>query len=338
MKNNHTAFKLFAFLTITILLFGCTDAYKVPNQSVFEPLNAKQMKRALKAPGFAECYSEYSRKISMCDDVESRIYLDITWRGLYKYYDIDEELGCLRDCKKYLRHLNMCEEHWENTCGYYRQKADSIIAHSGDTLRNYFKQFLNVEFVKTENAEYYKEPVIKRLNHNEEIIDLKLNLEETTIEFKLIPVSNSNQICECKFTLWNDDYAIGRFAFHYKGSPFNSPINASWTIDNQDKLWFCLLASDASRKNAQVFVTEVCMSNGEKYSISDLKFLKPIEDYYLSYNPLLTYEKVWNRVYSELSNSSYIDYDKYMADVRDNWKSREYPREKEFVEMLGEHN
>lgn len=87
MKNNHTAFKLFAFLTITILLFGCTDAYKVPNQSVFELLNARQIKRAFdNAGGFDEFYDNYAWMLAKCDDQIKVEFADVTWRDFYKYY------------------------------------------------------------------------------------------------------------------------------------------------------------------------------------------------------------------------------------------------------------
>ena len=86
-----------------------------------------------------------------------------------------------------------------------------------------------------------------------------------------------------------------------------------------------------SLKNRKVVVTEVCLSNGKKYSISDLNLPNSVKSYYIG--DVSEFEAK-EGVFYDMLGYSYIDYDEYMNNVEVDMIYPSYRREKAFIEML----
>lgn len=309
-------------LLLGVLPFGCSDARKVPDQSVFEPLNARQMKRALKAPLFDDFYSRYSRKINKCKDAEKYCFADITWRSMYEYDSAIHYRG--KNGKKIRAYLNEREDFWYKRYGQFDSKVDSIIVQNVDSLKNYFKQFISIEFVKSER---------KALDLG--LYDFRSGINVYYV-FRMTPVSCP--VSKCQFRLFKAD-AYNRFDNDSLHFTLNTELATSaiytWRRCYISNIFGFnnLSPSDDYLQECEIVLTEVCLPNGEKYSISDLALPKSVNDYYLGD---VSQNEARSGLFDEILGYPYVGSSDYMEHLSHAWLRYKFPRETAFVKALRE--
>lgn len=315
MKDWHIPFNRIVFLGVTLLLLGCSDAYKVPNQSVFEPLNARQMKRALKAPLFDEFYSDYSLDINKCKDSDKFCFADITWRNLYEYDCAINYIG--KNGRRYRTYSDEREDFWTKRYGQFDSKIDSIIVQNVDSLKNYFNQFLSIEFVK------YKRKLFDDIRG------------EVNYVFKISPVSCP--VSKCQFRLFKK---LGAFdPFHNDSLHFslNTELAESsiytWRRDYCAIDFSSFRIAEANLNECAIVITDVSLPDGEEYSVSDLALPKSVIDYYMGD---LSQDEARRGLFDEVLGYPYLEYSDYMEQIKHEWLRYRFPRETAFVKSLKE--
>lgn len=152
MKANvmHNCLSGIVMILLSITLIDCSRPYynKIPNKSVFEPLTAKQIRKCYKIYDFDEFYSEYCPKILKCGHQENVMFIDITWRSLYKYYNFAK--GESVDYYEYEDYLDKCTDLWWELYGHYDKKVDSILNSWSKQVSDYFSKYIDVNLVNIE--------------------------------------------------------------------------------------------------------------------------------------------------------------------------------------------
>lgn len=322
MKANvmHYCLSDIIMILLSISLIVCTRPYynKIPNKSVFEPLTAKQIRKCYKIYDFDEFYSEYCPKILKCGHQENVMFIDITWRSLYKYYEFDKGEACGDVYEEYYDYQDKCSDSWWELYGHYDKKVDSILNSWNRQVSDYFSKYIDVSLVKFEEnvTERYPPPGIIIQGLKERNVNL-------TVE--LIPKSEPIKQCTFKF---DNHY------FRTQSEVFSSAIMLDFSYVSNRYYDY-----DGARK---VCITKVSLSNGGEYSISDLQIPKTVENYILSVNNHRFPGKNsdWIEVFEEMLGFSYedsykyINYSKFMAEKENDWKRLRYAREIDFVEAL----
>lgn len=314
-------------LLLGVLPFGCSDARKVPDQSVFEPLNARQMKRALKAPFFDEFYSKYVWKFAECNDRIKVEFADVTWGDFYEY----KHYKHYGNYSGYLKYKKSWEKSWRQRFGQYDEKVDSVIASYDQRVRDYFAQYLNVEFVEIENA---YQPLSNRI-------------EKTRFAFRLTAVCDT--IAKCSFKLSCRDIQgviIKGESFQTFTTttlaPFDSSVIHRWTLPypmkgNYDSFMVNKDYYYNKLKNERILIIDVRLQNRMEYSIYDFNMPESIRNCILSgFSAGKEYKTAeWKQVFEDLYGFSYdegSDYyknmSKYISDWEKQWIKHKYYREK----------
>lgn len=308
-------------LLLGVLPFGCSDARKVPDQSVFVSLNAKQMKRALKAPEFEDFYSNYAWNLSNSDNQIKIEFADVTWRDFYMYYI--NRLG-------YYKLEESWEKRWDQLYGQYDERVDSVVTSYSKLVSDYFEQFLKVEFVEIVNTYH----------------PLNKEIEKTSFAFKLTPVCDT--ITGCSFKLW----VVGIPGLRGDGessfqtftastlSPFDSSAIYKWKFQHPMKGNLDSFMSDKDYyynklKEEKILVTDVKLQNDEDYSIEDLDMPESVRKCILAGYSAGEYKsKDWKQVFEDLygfgyeeGSDYYVNESKYMSDRRTLWIEIHYYRE-----------
>lgn len=315
----HNCLSGIVMILLSITLIDCSRPYynKIPNKSVFEPLTAKQIRKCYKIYDFDEFYSEYCPKILKCGHQENVMFVDITWRSLYKYYNFAK--GESFDIDEYEDYKDKCTDSWWELYGHYDEKVDSILNSWNRQVSNYFSKYIDVSLVKFE--ENVKEKILPSgcyyiSGRNERNVHL-------TVE--LIPKSEPIKQCIFKF---DNHY------FRTQCEAFSSAIKLDFSyVSNRYNDY------DGARK---VRITKVSLSNGSEYSMSDLQIPKTVENYILSVDNhrFPGKDSDWIEVFEEMLGFSYedsykyINYSKFMAEKENDWKRSRYAREMDFVEAL----
>ena len=80
----HLGHSIFAAVLV-IIAASCSS---IPNKSVFESLDTKELAKAIKSDElFERVYEDYSKAASCFNEIEKAKYSDITWRKIYKAVD-----------------------------------------------------------------------------------------------------------------------------------------------------------------------------------------------------------------------------------------------------------
>lgn len=318
MKANvmHNCLSGIVMILLSITLIDCSRPYynKIPNKSVFEPLTAKQIRKSYKIYDFDEFYSEYCPKILKCGHQENVMFIDITWRSLYKYYNFAK--GESVDYYEYEDYLDKCTDSWWELYGHYDKKVDSILNSWSKQVSDYFSKYIDVSLVK--------------LSEENVVVEYKpwwLKKEKNVhLTFELIPKSEPVKQCVFKY---NDRY------FRVRSDEFSSTITRDFSYVSDSTYYYHNLGT------GKVCIIKVSLLNGNEYSISDLHIPNLVEKYILS-NDRDYRKRVWKEVFKEMYGisydneygSKYINYSNFMSEKENSWKRSRYSREMDFVEAL----
>lgn len=296
-------------MILFINLMSCSEAYTVPDKSIFEPFTANELRKCYaKVPGFDEFYSEYCLLVIRCGEQEKIKFADITWRGLYKCWDAM--------MWKYLsinhndNYLNKTKQYWKKCYGKYDDKVDSVMTSWNKIVCDYFGQYVDINLVNVKRKYY---PLGNRI-------------KEIHYAFNITPTMEP--ITECHFMFDRDSYRINQIV--------NSSVTLDWKTNSDIFLGYEYLSTKS------VLVTYVRLINGNMYSISDLQIPELVKKYILADNHTDERE-AWKSVFEDIfgidydlgtSYEGYIKESKFMEEAEVSWIRHRYSREMDFVEAL----
>ena len=323
----HICLRGILMMLLSVSLIGCLEVrnyyYKqsdllcintmIPNKSVFEPLTAKQIRKCYKLYPFDDFYSEYCPKILKCGHQEKVMFVDITWRSLFKYYLFSIESYVYLD--EYEDYQDKCTDLWWELYGHYDKKVDSILNSWSKQVSDYFSKYIDVSLVKLSEEDVVEN---KQWWQKEE--------KKVHLTFELIPKSEPVKQCIFKY---NDQY------FRVKSDEFSSTITRDFSYVSDSTRHYHIFGTE------NVCIIKVSLLNGNEYSISDLHIPKLVEKYILS-NDRDYRKRVWKEVFKEMYGisydneygSKYINYSNFMSEKENSWKRSRYSREMDFVEAL----
>lgn len=321
---------------LSISLIGCLEVrnyyYKqsnllaintmIPNKSVFEPLTAKQIRKCYKLYPFDDFYSEYCPKILKCGHQEKVMFVDITWRSLFKYYLFSIEDDVYFD--EFEDYQDKCADSWDNRYGRYEKEVDSLLTYWSKEARDYIH----------DNIESYVDVALadRRLAKKWSLDTLLLNFRLTT---------KAGPITKCRFK-WQGMYFLVKgdvidhtaiCDFKIKNNPYplmHSSVEYDGTIRcNEDEYY------DSIR------ITDVSLLNGKEYSLHNLQIPELYKEYILWYvlsnsdgDREDARESFLKYYFNREHHMHYKKKSHYISERAESWERSRYSREIDFVEAL----
>lgn len=145
MKKVH----LLIFI-ITILASSCSD---IPNKSIFEKLDMKELAKAIESdPAFADFYEELREAANddKMSETEKATYYKITYRKLFDYVKF------IRNTDYWIPLRREWENEWNDKYGAYLPKADSVINYWKKYLEdNALDKYVKIELARINKTYYY---------------------------------------------------------------------------------------------------------------------------------------------------------------------------------------
>lgn len=290
---------------------------KVPNKSVFEPLEAKEMRKCYKLYYFDDFYSEYCPKILKCGHQETVMFADITWRNLYKYYEFSEYDGV--DIDDHYDFMDKCADSWDNEYGRYEKEVDSLLTYWSKEVRDYIHDYI----------EPYVDVVLDKATFSEVSHDT-IYMDRGHACFKLTP--KSDPITKCEFKWYKVNFIV-------KGSVIDRTAIRDFKVKYPNYFFF---AENRNKQDDSIRITDVSLLNGKEYSIYNLQIPELYKERILRYvlsnsdgdredarESLLRYY-----FRNEHGCGSYIKKSDYLSSSDESWTRSRYSREMDFVEAL----
>lgn len=288
---------------------------KVPNTSVFEPIDTKTLGEIFKNDtSFIKVYEHLQSYTVQFNEIDRARFSDITYRGVNNMFKL------YADTVK----INPMEEKWEKEWyekyEKYEVQADSAIKYwKGYIEKNSLSRFVKIEFDHIDK-DYY-----------EYIHEVK----EVDLGFKITPIDGPiEQLC------FNYKYCAKINDINYADkhncictSPIHNSVVRYWKVEYSDeKRLQYVSTSDFIRDYDIVFEITEIRKDGVNYSQDDWKIPTSVRifldrgcnkgdvlyDYYLS------------EVIKDLIYKDYLQEYEYVSYMKDEYIKSKYPREFEF--------
>lgn len=293
---------------LTITLVGCN---RVPNQSVFEPINTKKLNALFqKDSSFIEFYEELTDELSDFNEIEKAKFHDVTYRGMYSMYSY------LRDTTKTAPLSKKWKKEWEELFGDCADKADKLVAEwRAKKEENSLSRFIQVEFSELDKDYYSYSGDVKDVNFGFRITPLQGPIEQFKFTYrysaKIDNVYGEKHSCICT-------------------SPVFYPQTKYWELGYSDeiKLKNKTTSEFIRDYDIDIEVTSV-RKDGHNYSIDDLNIPSSIEKVLDSSEGEFSYMKDYyiDKMIIDQINPSYKSLVDYQLEQLKEVVKKKFPRE-----------
>ena len=302
-----------------VLVIIAASCSSIPNKSVFESLDTKELAKAIKSDElFERVYEDYSKAASCFNEIEKAKYSDITWRKIYKAEKFQNDTAYVNPLFK--EWVN----EWNDKYGCYDEKVDSVLArwkkYKDD---NSLSRFVSVEFAELDKEYYSYDYEVKNVN----------------LGFRLIPKDGTIQQIKFNYRFSAKiNPAYGEKHNCISTSPFSSPVVRYWEASySEEKTLKNLSTSEFKRDyDIKVEITDV-RRNGINYSISDLSIPETVTDYWENDLSFMN-DYYLEKLIKDQIDSNYKRQYEYTLEKWDEIMKQKYPREYEFMQKVAENN
>lgn len=300
--------KLISVTLLSLIVFACSP---IPNKSVFEPLDSKELAIALKAkPNFEKLYTSVKSSYVFFNEIEKAKFSDITWRKLYKAYELVE------DTTK----TALWKSEWKERFSGDEEKVDSVLNY----WQKYKEENSLSRYVKVEFAELYKE----YYSYDYEVKKVKFGFKLTPLQGEVEQVKFTYRFCS-KI----DDDVYGFSHYFITTAPFSSSVVRYWDADYSDENTLKNMSTSSFIRDydMKIEIAEV-IKDGKNY-VNDLFIPRSVIKYW---NNSLDFMKNSYRediIKSQIDSAYKRDYE-YLNEQRDALFKSKFPREFEFYSLL----
>lgn len=301
--------KLISVTLLSLIVFACSP---IPNKSVFEPLDSKELAKVLKAkPNFEKLYTSLKNCSVSFNEIEKAKFSDITWRELYKAY----ELGA--DTTK----TALWKSEWKERFSGDEEKVDSVL--------NYWQKYKEKNslsrYVKVEFAELYKE----YYSYDYEVKNVHFGFKLTPLQGKVEQVKFTY-----RFSAKINDNVYGASHSCITTTPFSSSVVRYWEADYSDENTLKNMSTSSFIRDydMKIEVTNV-RKDGKNYSIDDLYIPKSVTEYWDNSLDFMEEDYRAGIIKSQI-NSAYKREYEYLTEQSDSLFKSKFPRVFEFYSLL----
>ena len=299
------------YIILLLFLFAFCGCNKIPNQSVFEPIDAQKLNSLFqKDSTFTELYEDLSEDLADFNEIEKAKYHDVTYKGLYEMYQFindTAQIGPLR---------NNWQHEWEAKFGDCAAKADSLILIWENKKKEYsLSRFVKIEFAELDKEYYSYSHDIKNVNFGFRVTPIDGPIEQLMFNYKYSAKINK--------TYGEEHRCICTSPIYYSKVLY---WEASYSDEKQlkDKTSMEFIRD----YDIDIEVTSV-RKDGHNYSVNDLNIPSSIQrvlDIDNKYHPFLK-ELYIDDMITDQINSDYKGLSDYMEEKIEELLKKKYPRE-----------
>ena len=168
-------------LLFFVSAFAISSCNNIPEKTIFEKLSVKELSKIIKSnEKFTEFYEEVRKLADVMSDVKKAVYIDITYKRLFKDYMFRYE-----NTDYWFPLYEEWDNEWQMNYGLYIEKADSVLNYWNDrkgdkTMPSVVKRSLYYEGDSEFMLDYMKADLIKELLNQDFIsnIDYRFKKED----------------------------------------------------------------------------------------------------------------------------------------------------------------
>ena len=312
--------RLFAIITTAIMLYSCNN---IPNKSVFEPLDTKDLADIIKKDTlFIPFYEEIQNNVKNFNEIEKAKFNDITYRNLYGMIEFARDTNKINPLRK------QWETEWKIKYGPYESKVDSVINYWRQyKTENSLDRFVKIEFAAIDKDYYSYSNDIKNVNFGFRLIPLSGKVEQIRFNYRYTAKINNVQYAEKHNCISTE--------------PFSVPVTRYWEVSYTDEKRLKYVTSAEFRRDYDILfeITEQ-RKDGVNYRSDDLKIPVSVEDLLdtdsIKYPFIYRYNK--KKVITDLILPDYKEMYDYMGEQLKQVVKQKFPREVEFTVYVNDRN